>query len=199
MRTYTQILLSIARKKKILRTADLVDLGIPRVALTRLCRAGGIHRIGRGLYSAPNADVSEHYALAAAASRVPRGVVCLLSALHFHGLTTQQPFEVWIAIDRKARRPSNGFPPLSIVRFSGDAMTKGIRVHQIDGVRVLITEPARTVVDCFRYRTKVGVDVAVEALREYRRLRHGTIDALQKFAQARGVARVIRPYLEAMI
>jgi predicted transcriptional regulator of viral defense system len=166
--------------------------------LTRLERAGLIERVGRGLYSLPNADVSEHRAFAEACKRVPHGIVCLLSALRFHGLTTQAPFEVWLAIDRKARKPKVEYPRLRIVRFSGKALTHGVREHEIDSVAVRVTSPPRTVADCFRYRNKTGLDVAVEALRDYRRLRKGTMDDLWQAASVRRVKTVIRPYLEAI-
>jgi len=198
MPTNAEKVLALARKRSILRTRDVVARGIPRVTLTRLERAGLLERIGRGLYSLPGTDATEHHTLAAAIRRVPRGIVCLLSALRFHGMTTQQPFEVWLAIDRKARRPAVDYPPLRIVRFAGAGLSGGIQTHQIEGVPVRVTSPARTVADCFRYRNKIGIDVAIEALRDYRRLRKGTLDALATAAQARCVAEVMRPYLEVL-
>ena len=198
MPTDAEKVLALARKRGILRTRDVIAKGIPRVTLTRLEQAGSLDRIGRGLYSLPGTDISEHHALAAASKRVPQGIVCLLSALRFHGMTTQQPFEVWMAVDQKARRPAVDYPPLRIVRFAGAAMTEGIQSHKIEGVPVRVTEPARTVADCFRYRNKIGIDVAIEALRDYRRLGKGSLDALAKTAQARRVAEVMRPYLEAL-
>lgn len=198
MATNAEKVLALARKRGILRARDLVAKGIPRVTLSRLERAGRLDRIGRGLYSLSDTDVSEHHALAAASRRVPQGVVCLLSALRFHGMTTQQPFEVWMAVDRKARRPASGHPPLRIVRFAVAALTEGVQTHRIDGVLVRVTNPARTVADCFRYRNKIGVDVAIEALRDYRRLRKGPVDALVRAAQVRRAAGIMRPYLEAL-
>lgn len=198
MPTNAEKVLALARKRGILRTRDLAAKGIPRVTLTRLEQAGLLDRIGRGLYSLPDVDASEHHALVAATRRVPQGIVCLLSALRFHGMTTQQPFEVWMAIDRKARRPAVDYPPLRIVRFAGAALTDRIQSHRIEGVSVRVTDPARTVADCFRYRNKIGVDVAIEALRDYRRLRKGSMDALAKAARARRVAAIMRPYLEAL-
>ena len=198
MPTNAEKVLALARKRGILRTRDLVAKGIPRVTLSRLEQVGRLVRIGRGLYSLPDTDFSEHHALAAASRRVPQGVVSLLSALQFHGMTTQQPFEVWMAIDRKARRPAADYPPLRIVRFAGAALTDGVQTHKIEGVPVRVTDPARTVADCFRYRNKIGIDVAIEALRDYRRQRMGSLDALAKAAQARRVAEVMRPYMEAL-
>ena len=198
MPTYYEKILEIARREGVLRTGDVVAEGIPRVALTRLERAGLLDRVGRGLYSLPDVDASEHHALAMASRRVPQGVVCLLSALQFHGMTTQQPFEVWLAIDRKSRRPRVDHPPLRIVRFSGAALTDGVTHHTIEGIDTPITDPARTVADCFRYRNKIGIDVAVEALRNYRGRRRGSLDVLIHAAQARRVATVMQPYLEAL-
>src|SRR3974390_771864 len=138
------------------------------------------------------------YNITLAAKRVPHGVVCLLSALRFHVLTTQMPFEVWLAIDPKARLPQTENPPLRIVRFSGAALTYGAAPHTIEGVTVRITTPAKTVADCFKYRNKIGLDVALEALRDCYRQRKATMDELYLAAKVCRVARVIRPYLEVI-
>lgn len=198
MPTNAEKVLKLAEKRGILRSRDLAPRGIPRVTLTRLERAGRLERVGRGVYKLPGADVSEHHALAEVCRRVPHGIVCLLSALRFHGLTTQEPFEVWLAIDRKARYPKLDHPPLRVVRFGGRTLTEGVDRHDIEGVTVRLTSPARTVADCFRYRNKIGVDVAVEALRDYRRTRSGTMDELWEAAEVGRVTTVIRPYLEAL-
>jgi predicted transcriptional regulator of viral defense system len=154
----------------ILHARDLLAQGILREYLWQLQQKGLLERAGRGIYRQPNWEVTENHSLVEAAQRVPRGVICLLSALRFHGLTTQTPFEVWVAIDRKAHRPKsirdNHMTPLNIVRFSGEALTKGVEGHMIEGVIVKIYSPAKTVADCFKYRNKIGVDVAVEALRD---------------------------------
>jgi predicted transcriptional regulator of viral defense system len=142
--------------------------------------------------------VSEHHSLAQATVRVPKGVVCLVSALVFHELTTQSPDEVWLAIDRKVRHPADGFPPLRVVRFGGEALTAGTAVHPIDGRAVRITTPAKTVADCFKYRNKIGISVAVEALREGWAKRRFTMDDLGAMACVCRVPNVIRPYLEAL-
>ena len=130
---------------------------------------------------------------------MPHGVICLLSALRFHEMTTQAPFEIWLAIDRKARLPRLEHPPLRIVRFPAPALAEGVETHEIEGVPVRITTPARTVVDCFVYRHKVGLDVALEALRDCWRRRRATMDELHRAAQARRMANVMRPYLEAIV
>ena len=194
----TERLLSMISRRGMVRPRDLDDYGIPRVALTRLHRAGLLERPSRGVYVLANAEATEHHALAEACKRVPRGVVCLLSALRFHGLTTQAPFEVWLAIDRKARLPRVEHPPLRVVRFPARELVEGVEQHEIEGVPVRVTTPARTVVDCFAYRNKIGLDVALEALRDCRRRRRATMDQLHRAAQARRMANVMRPYLEAL-
>ncbi len=198
MATNADAVLELAGKEGLLRSRDLAEAGIPRVTLTRLERAGKLERVGRGLYALPGNAATEHRALAEACKRVPRGVVCLLSALQFHGLTTQQPFEVWLAIRSKDRKPRIEYPPLRIVRFGERALVEGVEQHDIEGVSVSVTTPARTVVDCFAYRNKIGVDVAVEALRDYRRERRGSVDDLWRAAELRRVQNVMRPYLEAV-
>jgi predicted transcriptional regulator of viral defense system len=198
MRPNAQAVLKLACEAGLVRPRDLVSRGIPRVTLTRLVRAGQLERIGRGLYALPSRDVTEHQGLAETAKRVPRGVVCLLSALRFHGLTTQEPFEVWLAIDRKARRPQQDHPPLRIVRFNLRALVDGVEEHELEGVKVRVTSPARTVADCFRYRAKIGLDVAIEALRDYRQSARGSIDDLWAAAEVARVRSVLRPYLEAL-
>jgi predicted transcriptional regulator of viral defense system len=141
---------------------------------------------------------TEHHTLAEVAKRVPRGVVCLLTALRFHGIGTQHPREVWLAIDRRAGIPRLDVAPVRVVRISGAALTTGIDEHDVDDVAVRVTSPARTVVDCFRFRNTIGVDVAVEALRDYRRLRRGTVDELWRQADQLRMTRVMRPYWDAV-
>ena len=198
MPTNAERALEYCRSRGVVRARDFVSQGIPRVTLTRLVRDGRLERVGRGLYAVPGSDVSEHHGLVEASRRVPHGVVCLLSALRFHELTTQQPFEVWMAIDRKARKPTLDSQAIRIVRFGMDALTQGVDEHEIEGVMVRITSPARTVADCFRYRNKIGLDVAIEALRDYRRLRAGTVDELWEAAGIARIKTVIRPYMEAI-
>lgn len=190
-------MLALAHKMGVLRTQDLAAHNIPRVILTRLHQKARLRRVARGLYVLPGADLSEHHTLAEACKRVPHGVVCLLSALRFHGLTTQSPFEVWMAIDIKARKPRVQAPPLHIVRFSRTALRFGVEKRSVEGVTVHVTSPAKTVADCFKYRNKIGLDVAVEALKDYRRARK-SLDELWKAAGICRVASVMRPYLEAL-
>src|SRR6266508_5883329 len=188
-------LLTLAQRRGVLRPRDLEPHGLSRETLRRLTAAGEVERRGRGLYVAAGAAFSEHEMLAAASARVPHGVVCLLSALRFHELTTQNPSEVWLAIDRKARAPAERELPLRIVRFSGKARLKGIEQHAIEGVKVRIYNPAKTVADCFKYRRKIGTDVALEALRDCWHSKRCTIDELSRYATVCRGTNVMRPYL----
>lgn len=192
-----QQILEIVEQAGVLRPRDLDAHDIPRIYLSRLCERGYIQRVGRGLYVLPNADVSEHHTLAEAGKRVPHGVVCLLSALRFHGLTTQSPSEVWIAIGSKAWRPQVDYPRLRFVRFSARAFEAGVEEHSIEGVLVRVYNPAKTVADCFKYRNKIGLDVSLEALRDCRWQRRCTNDELWRYAKICRVANVMRPYMEA--
>ena len=196
--THADRLLSLARTRGVLRSKDLAPLGIPRQTLARLHRRGALDRVGRGLYVLAGADVTEHHTLVEAARRVPHGVVCLLSALRFHELTTQDPFDVWLAIEGKARRPEPEAIPLRIVYMSGEAFTEGVETHRLEGVDVRVFGAAKTVADGFKYRSRVGLDVAIEALKDYRRSPAFDADALWHFAQVCRVSTVIRPYLEAV-
>jgi predicted transcriptional regulator of viral defense system len=190
--------LNIVRKSGILRPRDLVGQSIPRTYLQRLHEQGLLVKEARGLYKLPDAEVTENHGLAEACKRVPRGVVCLLSALQFHKLTTQAPPEVWLAVDWKARAPRNTGQPLRIVRMSGEALTAGVEEHRIEGVAVKVYKPAKTVADCFKYRNKIGLDVALEALREFKQTHRSGMDELWRFAKICRVERVMRPYLEAI-
>jgi predicted transcriptional regulator of viral defense system len=194
----TQRILEIVEQEGVLRPRDLDAHGIPRIYLSRLCERGLLQRTGRGLYVLPNADVSEHHTLAEACKRVPHGVVCLLSALRFHGLTTQSPHEVWLAIGSKAWRPQVDYPPLRFVRFSARTLEAGVEEHSIEGVLVRVYNPAKTVADCFKYRNKIGLDVAVEALRLCLETRKCSRSDLWRYASTDRVTNVMRPYLEAL-
>ncbi len=182
----------------VFRPRDVEGAGLSRTALGRLVTAGTLERVGRGLYAPSNARVTQHHTLVEAAKRVPLGVVCLLSALQFHGLTTQNPHEVWMAIDGKARKPVADWPPLHVVRFSGEALTYGIEPHGIEGVEVRLTSREKTVADCFKYRNKIGLDVALEALRGYLRSKRRSVDDLVRAAEVCRVAKIMRPYLEGI-
>jgi predicted transcriptional regulator of viral defense system len=193
-----QNILALAAERSLIRPRDLTERGLPTVALTRLVRQGRLQRVGRGLYALPDRPVSEHNALAEVARKHPQAIVCLLSALRFHDLTTQSPFEVWLAIPNKARAPKMDYPPLRIVRFSGAALTRGVEDHVIDGVPVRVTGVARTVADCFKFRNKIGLDVALESLQEAWRAKRASMDELWRYATLCRVANVMRPYMESL-
>jgi predicted transcriptional regulator of viral defense system len=192
-------ILRMLKKTRVLRPQDVEAVGISGAYLAKLHAAGVLDRPSRGLYVLQDDEPSEQRSLVAVCRRVPRGVVCLLSALQFHGLTTQAPFEVWLAIDEKARLPRVEYPTLRIVRFSGQALTYGIQQHSVEGLSVRVYSPAKTVADCFKYRNKVGVDVALEALRDCLRQRKATSDELWEAAKICRMANVMRPYLEAVV
>jgi predicted transcriptional regulator of viral defense system len=192
-------LLRHARESGIVRARDLRRLRIPTAVLTRLVREGQLTRRSRGVYTLPEYEPTEHTDLAAVAKRAPTAVICLLSALRFHGLTTQNPFEVWIMIDRKGRRPAIEHPQIRVVHASGAALVEGVDVHEIEGVDVHITTPAKTVADCFKYRSKVGTDVAIEALRDCWRQRKASMEEILRYAKIDRVANLMRPYLESLV
>lgn len=196
--THEQQVLRLARRRKLLRARDVAQQGLPTVALTRLVQAGKLERVARGLYGLPGAATSEHRSLAEVAARVPKGVVCLLSALRFHGIGTQAPFEVWIAIPNRVASPRLDQPAIRVVRMSDAALADGIQRSRIDGVDVPIFNAARTVVDCFRFRNKIGLDVALEALRDGWSKRSFKLDELWHHATRHRVANVMRPYIEAI-
>ncbi len=186
------------RDKAVFRLKEAKRLGLHPEQVRRLVHQGHLVRLGRGLYAPASAEPSEFHTLAEVAKLVPTGIVCLLTALRFHGIGTQHPREVWLAVDRRAAIPKVDVAPVRIVRLSGAALTAGIEEHEVEGVTVRVTSPARTVVDCFKFRNKIGVDVAVEALRDYRRLRKGTADELWRLADQLRMTRVIQPYWDAI-
>lgn len=195
--TKTATLLRLARKGPV-RARDLDEAGIPRVYLKRLGDRGLLERVDRGLYRLVDAPVTELSSLAEVSKRVPHAVICLLSALQVHGLSTESPHAVWVLIDRHARLPKVASPKLEVVRASGAAREHGIKTRIIDGVKVKLTTPAKTVADCFRFRRHVGLEVAIAALKDYINKRKGTIDALVEAARADRIYAFMRPYLEAI-
>ena len=186
-------------KKGPVRARDLDEAGIPRAYLKRLCDRGVLERVDRGLYRLAEAPVTELSSLAEAAKRVPHAIVCLLSAQQVHGLTSESPHAVWVRIDRRARMPKLAYPKLEVVRASGPAREHGVETHVIDGVKVQLTTPAKTVADCFRFRRHVGLEVALAALRDYLKTRKGSIDSLVEAARADRIYAFMRPYLEALV
>jgi predicted transcriptional regulator of viral defense system len=194
----TELVARMVRRSGVFRSRDLDGGGIPRQYLRQAKERGLVKQVGRGLYVARDTPATEHHSLAEATKRVPNGIICLLSALRFHGLTTQSPHEVWMAISRKARRPRENHPPLRIVRFSGAALEYGVLAKKVEGVPIRVYSPAKTVADCFKYRNKIGLDVALEALRDCYRQRKATMDELYEAAKVCRVARVMQPYLESV-
>jgi predicted transcriptional regulator of viral defense system len=192
----TRQILQLAHERGAIRPRDPTAEGIPHSYLLQLYRSGRLQKLGRGLYAAPDLDISENLSLAEACGRVPDGVICLLSALRFHQLLTQSPFQVWMAIHPKARKPGFDYPPLQIVRFSGAALTEGVEEHRVPEGPGRVYSIPKTVADCFKYRNKIGLDVAPEALRESRRDRRATMGELWHFAQVDRVSTVMRPYPE---
>ena len=181
-----------------MRARDLDGAGIPRAYLKRLCDRGLLEQVDRGLYRLADGSVTELGSLAEASKRVPHGVICLLSALQAHGMTTEAPHAVWVLIDRHARLPKVTSPTLEVVRASGGGLEHGVETRVIGGVRVQLTTPAKTVADCFRFRRHVGLEVALEALKDYLRKRKGSIDALVEAARADRIYTFMRPYVEAL-
>jgi predicted transcriptional regulator of viral defense system len=179
-----------------MRLKDFAAQGIGPETLARLVRDGIVVRLARGLYQLADGPADARHTLAEAAALVPKGIVCLVSALQFHGLTLQMPSSVWMAIERTAWRPRIDYPPIRFVRFTRSALTEGVERHRIEGVEVAVTDPARTIVDCFRYRAKVGIDVAMEGLREGLRQRKATSDQLWRYG-TKARWSTMKPYVEA--
>ncbi|OPL19108.1 MAG: transcriptional regulator [Candidatus Aegiribacteria sp. MLS_C] len=192
-------ILELARQSGVVSTAEVRSHGIHHEYLRQLCAKGELVRVGHGLYSLPNADITVHHGLVQVAKTAPKGVICLLSSLRFHEIGTQAPHEVWMALDRRAARPRITHPKTRIVRFSGKALTEGVEEHTIEGVQVKIYSPAKTIADCFKYRNKIGIDVALEALRDVLHGRKCSTDELWKYAKVCRVTKTMRPYMEATV
>lgn len=192
-------LLGLARKRGAVTAREVATAGIHTQTLSRLVRAGSLERVARGCYRLSEAPITEHHGLALAAAAVPEGVVCLLSALSFHGIGTQLPHEVWMAIDRRSRKPALRYPPLRVMRFSGIALTEGVETQRIESETVRVYGVAKTIADAFKFRNKIGLEVGLEALREAWRARRFTIDEIHHMARVCRVERVMRPYLEALV
>jgi len=191
--------IELAHRNGVLRSRDLAELGIPRSTLSRLVEKGALQRISRGLYRVIEVEGTEHQTLAEVAKAHPRAVVCLLSALLFHDLTTQLPRRVWIAVENKTWAPRQGSVKLEVVWLTGAAFSEGIELHDVGGVPVKVYSPAKTVADCFKFRSRIGSDVAVEALREAVREKRTTPAEIMRYAKICRVGTVIRPYMEALI
>lgn len=196
--THEQVVLALAKAQPLLRARDFAHHDVPTIVLSRMVAAGKLERVTRGVYGLPGQAISEHRSLAEASIRVPQGVVCLLSALRVHGIGTQAPLEVWLAIENRAPVPRLDQPTVRLVRMSGAGITEGIEHLLIDGVRVPIFCAAKTIADCFKFRNKIGIEVALEALRDGWAQRKFTMDEMWHFATIDRVTNVMRPYLESV-
>jgi predicted transcriptional regulator of viral defense system len=196
----TDRVIRLAQNQPVLRTGDVARQGIHTSTLTRLTKSGVLERVGPGRYRLlGGARSTEHHDLVVATAAVPRSVICLVSALRFHDIGTQLPAEVWIAVPRGTRVPRVSTPPLRVVNVSTTVFDLGIEEHPIAGQRVRIYGLARTVADCFRFRNKVGLDVALEALSEAWRSKRLKLDELNRIAKKLRVQRVMQPYLETVV
>lgn len=197
--TKRQQVIDYVKQHSLVRPSEIDALGLPRVYLNQLAEMGTINRVGHGLYQWPGAKQDCNVALSEVAKKVPKGVISLLSALSFHEFTSENPFEVWVALERKSWKPVIDYPPTRFVFMSGKSIQEGIDVQMLNGVEVRIFNPAKTVADCFKYRNKIGLDVALNALKEGWKMKRFTMDELMHYAEICRVKNVIRPYMEALI
>lgn len=196
--TQTQRVLNLARQRGVLRPSHLKDFGIPRAVLARLTAAGQLEKVSRGLYRLPDAPVSEMESLTTIAVKIPQTVFCLLTALQLHELTTQLPRQVWIAMPQGSHAPKIDYPPVKMVQFTGEAFAQGVQEIQADQVPLRVYCVAKTVADCFKHRNKIGLDVAIEALKDALAQKKASANDLWRFAKVCRVANVMRPYLETL-
>ena len=183
----------------LIRTKEALEKGVHRRTLYGLRAEGTIIRISRGLYQLSDIEIPAQVGLAEIAKRVPNGIICLISALAFHELTTQTPHYVWLAIERKTRKPKIEYPPLRVFFFSGDMFSRGITIHKIMNQKVKIYDAPKTVIDCFRWQKAVGLDVAIEAAKEYLKRRESSPSELVHYAKICKVEKLVRPYLQAIV
>lgn len=193
-----EIARDVLAARGILRLSELRAAGVTATTVSRMERDGEVIRLARGLYQLSDAELDANHSLAEAAKRFPKGVICLVSALAFHGLTDQIPKTVWMAIGRNDWTPKRSDMPIRVLRFSEDLLTESVEIHRIEGVSVKVFGAAKTVADCFRHRGKIGLPVALEGLQEALRQRKATPAEIARAADAGGVGTVIRPYLEAL-
>jgi predicted transcriptional regulator of viral defense system len=193
-------LLKKLQNKGVLKTQEILKLGISKENLRKLHENGKVERIARGFYVLPEYEFSEMQSIVEVSKQVPKGVICLLSALRVHDFTTQNPFQIWLALERRAWKPQiEGTTKVRYMRFSGEAFASGVQIKNVDNIEVKVYCPAKTVADCFKYRNKLGLDVALEALREGWKSKLFTMDELWKYAKICRVENVMRPYLESMV
>lgn len=198
MPTKRQQVIDFMSKQTIVRPRDLVVAGLPKDYLYQLANEGLVEKLGRGLYRLPESDISEWTSWVEAQRKVPKGVFCLMSALVFHQFTTQNPYELWLAIPNKAWRPEVDYPPIRYITMTGAGLDEGIERHIIEGIELQVYNAAKTVADCFKFRRHVGLDVAIEALKEGWRLNKFTMDELIHYAEICRVRKVIQPYAESI-
>jgi len=196
--THIQRVLDLAHRKGMVRPSDLQEIGVSRIVLSRLMGNGQLQKVGRGLYRLPDYEPTENESLATIATKVPQAIFCLFTALQFHELTTQLPRQVWIAMPRGSHVPKIDYPPIKMIQFSGIAYSEGIEIYERDQVKLRIYGVAKTIADCFKHRNKIGIDVALEALKVARSRNKANANDLWHYAKICRVANVMRPYLEAI-
>jgi predicted transcriptional regulator of viral defense system len=194
----TDRLLELAASRRLLRGSDAREIGVSPQLLIKLHQAGRLERVARGVYALPDAPITEHQTLVEVCRRAPKAVICLLSALRFHELGTQAPHEVWLALPEAARAPALDYPPLRVVRLRGVAYSEGIETMMDEGATIRVYGVAKTIADCFKFRHKIGLDVALEALKDAWQRRLVSMDELTHWARINRVERVMLPYLEAL-
>jgi len=191
--------MDLASDRRLIRGSDVRELGLSPQLLIRLHNDGRLRRVSRGVYSLPDAPITQHQSLAEVCRRVPKGVVCLLSALQFHELGTQAPHEVWLALPESSRTPAIASAAVRIVRLRGRAHSEGIDTVVDEGASIRVYSPAKTITDCFKFRHKIGLDVTLEALKDAWRRRLVKMDDLARYARINRVERVMQPFLETLV
>jgi len=189
----------MVQKRTLVRSKELKDLSVSRSHLWNLAKAGRIEHVGRGLYRAKDSPLSTNQSLLEVAKRAPLGVLCLSSALRYHELTTENPFEIWLAIERGAWSPKLDYPTVRVVHFSREAFAFGIETHSVDGGTLRVYSPAKTVADCFKFRSKIGMETTIQALRAAYREKKASMDELWRAAKVCRVVSVMRPYMESLV
>lgn len=197
--TKAALLKALTSKRPTFRAIEAVQAGTPRTILSRLVRDGELTRLGRGVYAWVDRASTEYDSLIEVSVRTPQAVFCLLTALQFHHLTTQSPPEIWLALPNKARIPKIDYPPIHVVRYSGASLTEGVEAHQIQGQTIRVYCVAKTVADCFKFRNKIGIDIAIEALREAWQQQKVTMTDLYYYGKICRVEKIMRPYLEFLV
>ncbi|MDD2816317.1 MAG: type IV toxin-antitoxin system AbiEi family antitoxin domain-containing protein [Thiotrichaceae bacterium] len=196
--THAQRIIQLAHQKGVIRTCDAQYAGVPNGVLTRMTEQGQLEKIMRGLYRLPTTAISEHESLMTVAAKVPQANFCLLTALQFHELTTQLPSQVWIAMPRGSHIPKFDYPPLKMIQCSEDSYSEGVEIFEYEHVKLKIYNIAKTIADCFKHRNKIGIETALEALKQARAQKRVTADELWHFAKICRVTNIMLPYLEVI-